>query len=101
MNKCIVIGEPDLQQGHTGFVSRPCAQAQSKSKSRFVTHSHFTSWKKCAKITIFQHNKMQAPLPCKNYDPARFQIFNSLPAATYIFIKSANTSTLGRKNLSR
>lgn len=45
---------------------------------------------------IFQRDTMQVPLPCKNYDPARVQIANSLPAATYIFKNSANTSTLGR-----
>lgn len=36
---------------------------------------------------IFQCNKMQVPLPCKNYDTATVQIVNSLPAATYIFKK--------------
>ena len=39
---------------------------------------------------------MQVPLPCKNYDPARVQMANSLPAATNIFKKSANASTLGK-----
>lgn len=39
---------------------------------------------------------MQVPVPCKKYDPARVQIANSLPTATYVLKNPVNNSTLGR-----